>query len=274
MSKRAGLDGLSDPQLESALRQEVHMVEKWILEQSLDAERLERALRLYREALRRDLLGEEEIAWCQRVLLGRKPPADYPSQQTAGGARVASDTLIQALATRRSVRQWKPVPLSLEDYRRLVESARWAPSSCNRQPCYFLLTRDQEKIALLSRVRGQKFLSRAPSCIIVLANMRAYDSVEVAYTPYLDAGAAIQNVLLAAHGLGLGACWVNFGTKGISPESRQEIHATFGIPSDYKIVSLVAVGVAARLPNPPGRKSLSATAAVESFGRSFSPGET
>ena len=128
--------------------------------------------------------------------------------------------------------------------------------------------------ALLSRVRGQKFLSKAPSCILVLVDMKAYDSEEAAYTPYLDAGAAVQNLLLAAHGLGLGACWINFGAKGISPESRKDIHASFGIPADYRIVSLVAVGAAARLPDHPGRKSLSAISAVESFDGPFSPGQT
>lgn len=252
---------LSDTRLESLLHQQVHFIEK-----GLDAEKgsdfilMIWARKLYFEALKRNLLSQEETEWCERILLGKQIELiRYTPNKSS------DDEFTKIVRGRRSVRFWEAKRLKEEEFKQLVDSARWSPSSCNRQPCYFLLTRDTNKIKLLSDARGQKFVENAPSCILVLINTEIYDKQEVTYTPYLDAGAAIQNLLLKAQTLGLGACWVNFGTKEVPESKRREVKAVFEIPAHYEIISIIPIGIPKQVPLPPGRKSIYDISKLEEF---------
>ena len=97
--------------------------------------------------------------------------------------------------------------------------------------------------------------------------MEIYNGTEVEYTPYLDAAAAIQNILLMAHVLGLGACWVNFGKYEIPDQKKmQKIKDLFGISEKMKIISIIPIG---RLKSTtliaPGRKSTDDIMHIEKF---------
>jgi len=252
---------LSDTRLGSLLHQQVHFIEKGLyIEKGSDYALMIWIRKLYFEALKRNLLSQKENEWCGRVLIGKQTESiTYTPNKSY------NDEFTKIIRSRRSVRFWEAKRLKEEEFEQLVDSARWAPSSCNRQPCYFLLTRDTNKIKLLSNARGQKFVENAPNCILVLVNTKIYDKQEVAYTPYLDVGAAIQNLLLKAQTLGLGACWVNFGTKEVSGSKRREVRAAFEIPAHYEIVSIIPIGIPKRVSLPPGRKSISGISKIEEF---------
>jgi len=248
---------LSDDRLTLLLRVQLHIVEKGLSEETSNFILLMWTRELYFEAKNRDLLSQEEIGWCERILFGRQT-------KIIGKTKTEfKHELIKIIKNRRSLRFWTSEKLRHDEFEQLVDAARWAPSSCNRQPCHFLLTNDKNKIDLLSEVRGQKFIRNASSCILVLINMRFYDEKEVAYTPYLDAGAAIQNLLLMAHTLGLGACWVNFGSQEVNEAKREKLKAVFNIPAQYKIISLIPIGHPQFLSQPPGRKAVSDMLHVE-----------
>jgi nitroreductase len=171
-------------------------------------------------------------------LFGRTAARDAPAQtQTHGG-----DELFEIIQRRRSIRSFPPGKITLEEFEKLVEAAKWAPSSSNRQTWHFLLTQDEEKIRVLGAVRKQDFVERAPNCILVLVDMQTYERREVSYTPYLDAGAAIENLLLMADHMGLAACWVNFGPMEVTTEDSERVKELFRIPRHFQIVTIIPIG--------------------------------
>ena len=137
----------------------------------------------------------------------------------------------------------------------MIEAAKWAPSSCNRQPWHFIVTRDKNKINILYNIKGQKFLKDAPNIILVLVNKNAWSNEKsYEYFSRLDAGAAIENLLLKAEDLGIGACWVNWMPKSVSKEQKERIHKEFNIPNHLEIISIIPIGKIKEKPSPPGRK--------------------
>jgi len=249
---------MSDARLESLTRQQIHGLEVGLGEDSASLLVLLRARRLFSEARKRGILSPDEIRWARGVLFGAFPPPPTGGEGPGSG-------LAQVIRERRSIRAWREEVPSDAAIQRLVDAARWAPSSCNRQPCRFLVTTRRGAMELLAQASGQRFVARAPACILVLVNMQAYVESEVGYTPYLDAGAAVENLLLQAHAEGLGACWINFGDKEVQASRRAEIQEAFGIPAGYRTVSLVALGFPATAPAPPGRKALSDVLRRESW---------
>ncbi|HLE75279.1 MAG TPA: nitroreductase family protein [Candidatus Bathyarchaeia archaeon] len=250
---------LSNDRLAPMLRMQVHNIEKGLVEEASDFFSVIWARKLYYEAKKRSLLSYEEEKWCKRILFGREVELTVKSNGRYNNA------FMEIVRNRRSVRSWENGKLKDNEFEHLVNVARWAPSSCNRQPWYFILTRDANKIKLLSEIRGQKSIGNAPSCILVLINMQSYDKAEASYTPFLDAGAAIQNLLLMAQILGLGACWVNFGPNEVDETKREKVKTVFRIPAHYEVVSIIPIGHPKIIPLPPGRKDLSNILHVEIF---------
>jgi len=245
---------LNNEKLESLLRARVHAIEKQgNIEDETNFASMIWARQMYHEAKLRDLLSKEERDWCEQVLFGKQSIKDIHSI-----SKIQKEDLFNIIKERRSIRSWQEGELTENHFKLLVDAARWAPSSSHRQSWHFLLTRDKEKIKLISEIRGQKFVRNAPNCILALINLQAYDKKEISYTPYLDAGAAIQNLLLMAHSIGYGACWVNSGKKEI-PDSKKmhKIKDLFGIPENVQIVSIIPIGkLPLSIPLAPGRKSI------------------
>jgi nitroreductase len=144
---------------------------------------------------------------------------------------------LQALTTRRSVRLYRadPVPRGLIE--QVLEAARHAATGNNLQPWEFVVVTER---ALRQRLtvatdHGQQ-IALAPVCIAVLCKGSKY---------YLEDGAAAsQNLLVAAHALGLGACWV----AGDKKPYAEEVRELLGAPSEYRLVSLLTLGYAAEQP--------------------------
>jgi nitroreductase len=153
--------------------------------------------------------------------------------------------ILEVIKTRRSIRKYKPDPVSEEEINKLLEAGRWAPSADNSQPWRFIVLRSQEvRKKLADTLTWGRFLSQAPLGIAVTINPRASSH------PVEDGAAATQNMLLEAHSLGLGACWI--GTYG----SRDEDSAkkVLNVPEDERLVSVIAIGHPAESPQKTRRK--------------------
>ncbi|MGC8793240.1 MAG: nitroreductase family protein [Bryobacteraceae bacterium] len=162
---------------------------------------------------------------------------------------------IQALKTRRSVRYFRPGAVSDDVLRDLVDCARLAPSGRNEQPWEFVVVRDRAKLRELAALTDfGRFIADAAACIVVLCKASKY---------FLEDGsAATQNILLAAHAHGLGACWVAGDKKPYAPQ----VLAAIGAPRDYKLISLVPVGwPAENLPERAQKRPLSEVLHWERF---------
>ena len=147
---------------------------------------------------------------------------------------------LEALRGRRSVRAYDAKrPVTREQIETIVDCGRLAATARNVQPWEFIVVTDPAVRAALAvlAVNGP-FISDTPVCIAVTCQEGAY---------YLEDGCnATQNLLLAAHALGLGSCWV----AGDKKPYAGAVEELLGVPKDHKLVSLVAIGHALSVPSP------------------------
>jgi len=242
---------LPDEELMPRLRTVIHVLEKRNLEEKTNFLYYIKAHKYYFEAKKRDLLSSEEKDWCEKILFGKSNNKKLINHKKY----TASREFLDVLKNRRSVRIWEEAELDNEVFKELIDAAKWAPSSCNRQPWSFIVTKNKDKIELLYNIKGQKFLKDAPNCILVLINKKAWgDKKSFEYFSGLDAGAAIQNLLLKAEDMGLGACWVNWNPKSLSQEDERKVKEKFNIPENFEIISIIPIGESESSPSAPGRK--------------------
>lgn len=144
---------------------------------------------------------------------------------------------IEALKTRRSVRVYSRQPAPRQILEDLIDCARLAATAINIQPWEFVVVTDPETLRKIAETTDHgRFIVDAPACVAVLCQDTKY---------YLEDGsAATENILVAAHAHGLGACWVAGDKKPYAPN----ICRLIGAPKGYKLVSLVALGYPAEAP--------------------------
>lgn len=149
---------------------------------------------------------------------------------------------LEALKTRRSVRSFTSDEVSKEVIEDLVDCGRLAATARNDQPWAFVVVRDAAVRKQLAGIADYgAFIADAPVCIVVLCKPTKY---------YIEDGsAATQNVLLAAHAHGLGACWVAGDKKPYAAKVRDVV----GAPNEFCLLSMVAVGYPAGQGQPPKR---------------------
>ncbi|MFC1489232.1 nitroreductase family protein [Thermodesulfobacteriota bacterium] len=153
-----------------------------------------------------------------------------------------SEEIFRLMRHRRSIRHYEPNPVPPDLINKIIDAARWAPSACNRQPVRFVIVEDREDIDFLYNIRREKWMRKAPLVIIVGVDIITYSAAEKQYTPYMDVGAAIQNMLLMAHALDLGACWINYGEQECGIEGLRQTQKRFQLDPGIQTLSLVAIG--------------------------------
>jgi nitroreductase len=194
------------------------------------------------------------------------------------------DRLLELIRSRRSIRRFSDRAVSHDDLLRLLEAARWAPSNHNRQPWHFLIIEDRqhlrqlaevvrrelsEKMKLLPEAAGSHlnefvdyttFFAEAPVLVMALHKrpvtvsaplLAELKSPELVSGEPLSVAMAVQNLLLAAQALGLGAC-VLTGPL-LVPEALTRARA---LPPGHDLTCLVTVGYPAESPPPPRRKTI------------------
>ncbi len=171
--------------------------------------------------------------------------------------------LLDAIAKRRSVRNYKKQDLPSGTVEKLLEAARLAPSAGNVQPWEFVVASTQKtKMSLSQAAFGQKSLQEASVVIVVCADeKRAAESYgDRGKTLYClqDTAAAIQNILLTACSLGLGSCW-------IGAFKEDEIRKVINAPKDMRPVALIPVGYPNESPNARPRRPVSEIMHKETF---------
>lgn len=141
---------------------------------------------------------------------------------------------LSIIKTRRSIRSFQEKKIDRETIKKIIEIAIYAPSACNIQGWKFIVV-DNDKIKQQVVDRGGSInIKRAPMGILVLYDNRTKN---IEYADYVQsAAAAIQNLLLAAHYLGLGACW----TCHLPP--KKQVRKIFKIPNILSPIAYILVG--------------------------------
>jgi len=157
-----------------------------------------------------------------------------------------SENYLKFLRTRRSIRIFKPEPISDELIMKILDVARFAPSAKNKQPWEFIVVKRKDLLDRLSKIhRSAKPIARAPLAIVVICDKRLSP---ISYQ--VDCANTAMYIMLAAHALGLGTVWVQ------ALRNIEEIQKILNIPSNKVPIAIIAVGWPAEKPEPRPRKPL------------------
>ena len=146
--------------------------------------------------------------------------------------------VLDAIWTRRSIRSFTGELISEDDLKTILKAGFQAPSAHNRQAREYIVIKDKDVLGKIPTFHPYTKMLPEAKCGIVVCGNKEKQS-EVGFLA-LDSAASIQNMLLAAHGLGLGAVWC--GLYPI-PELIEPITELLGLPEHIIPISMVVVGV-------------------------------
>ena len=146
--------------------------------------------------------------------------------------------VLEAIFTRRSIRKFTGEAIKDEDLKTLLKAGFQAPSAHNFQPRQYVVVRDKEVIEKITKFhKYSKMLPSAGCGIIVCGDTKKQPEIGFLVE---DCSASIQNILLAAHGLGLGAVWCGIYSVEKLTQSMSE---TLNLPEHIIPIGMVVVGV-------------------------------
>jgi nitroreductase len=150
--------------------------------------------------------------------------------------------VFEAIRTRRSIRKYEDKPVEKEKLLKIIEAARLAPSTLNRQPWSFIVVTDPEVKKKLRSSCNQDW--SAPTIIVECAYPeKAWVRDDGEEYWKLDVAVAVQNMVLAAWEEGLGICW-------IGAFREEEVKKILGIPKDVRVLVMTALGYPAEKKGP------------------------
>lgn len=166
--------------------------------------------------------------------------------------RILNDNKImeiqEAILSRRSIRKYTDKKISEELINKILEAAMFAPSAMNQQPWHFIVVDDNDLLKKLSLIHPYgKMLSDASFGIMVCGDEKLQLTKD--YWP-VDCSNATQNLLLSAHGFGLGAVWL-----GVYPreERMKDLKLFFQLPMHVHPFALISLGYPAEKKPMPSR---------------------
>jgi len=176
--------------------------------------------------------------------------------------------IIDCINNKRSIRTYKDEQISMEIISELLILGTKASTGSNGQPWGFVVIRNKEEIDALSEMtkgyllnnfecypylhqyegwlKNSKYsvFNHASSMVIVYGNTKSH---WYAYDCSLAAG----NIMLAAHSMGIGTCWIGFAEHTLN---TKEFKNKYGVPEDYELVCPMTLGYQKGKLNPPNRK--------------------
>ncbi|MBN2712513.1 MAG: nitroreductase family protein [Planctomycetes bacterium] len=146
----------------------------------------------------------------------------------------------EAIATRKSIREWQDKDIPDEVLERVMEAARLAPSAKNLQEWRFIAVRDKDlRERLVPAAAGQAFVGAAPVVLVCCADTDNHlmRCGQLCYP--IDVAIAMDHLSLAAVSEGLGTCW-------IGAFYEDQVKSILGIPEHIRVVELMPIGYPAK----------------------------
>jgi len=147
--------------------------------------------------------------------------------------------IMEGIRNRRSIRSYLDRSVEEEKIEKILDAAHWAPSAGNLQSVEYVVVRDKETREKLSEISyGQAQPKEAPVNIVVCCNLSKiehYGERGKSLYSIQESGACIQNLMLTAHSLDLGTCWIG----AFDEERAKEI---LGMPDHVRPVGIITVG--------------------------------
>jgi len=161
-------------------------------------------------------------------------------------------TILDVIKNRRSIRDFRDQDIHETAVEALIEAIRWAPSAGNLQSrkFYFIFNKDVKK-KLTRAALNQTFISQAPLAVVACLDRKIasrYGDRGVNLYSIQDVAAAVMNMMLTAHELGLGSVWVG-------AFNEFEVFDILDMPHNLRPIAIVPVGYPAKSPKPTPRFS-------------------
>jgi nitroreductase len=146
--------------------------------------------------------------------------------------------VLNAIRTRRSVREYSARPIPADVLERMRQALRWAPSACNYQPWRFIFVAQTELRQALARAANDRpWMADAPLTIVGCGYPeQAYKTMGgYGNSADIDVAIAFDHLTLAAVAEGLGTCW-------IGGFDEQQVKQVLSVPPEVKVVAMTPLG--------------------------------
>lgn len=147
----------------------------------------------------------------------------------------------EIIRTRRSCRSYKPVQITADELSVVLEAGTYAPTSRGLQSPFIVAVQRPDLLALLARmnaeVMGVTFnpYYDAPTYVLVFVPADAPNGVQ-------DGSLVLENMMLSAHALGLGSCWIHREREMFATEEGRELMRQWGLPDGLVGVGALSIG--------------------------------
>ena len=167
--------------------------------------------------------------------------------------------VFEAITGRRSIRQYTDEPIEKEVLEKLLDAARWAPTASNQQRWRFVVVTSPSTKALVKKFAPGIFAM--PAAFIVICAERIPGASALDDVTYLaDCAIAAQNIMLAAHDMGIGTC------VALS-YAKVAISEILNIPEGTDPLLVITLGYPAEAPEPPARLEIDQITFADEYGK-------
>ena len=167
--------------------------------------------------------------------------------------------VFEAISRRRSIRNYRTIPVEDGKLEKILEAARIAPSAANRQEWKFLMVKDQKtREKLMEAANGQKFVGHSPVTIVACSteSEKVMPCGQYAYT--VDLSIAVSFMILEATELGLGTCW-------LGAYDEEAVKKVLKIQDEIRVPAMFTLGYADEDPAPRPRKDIDEVICIDKF---------
>lgn len=173
--------------------------------------------------------------------------------------------VFECIRARRSIRKYKDKPVEWDKIVNILEAGKFAPSAGNLQDVQFLVVKDDEKRKQIAEASlQQRWMEKAPVHIVICSEPEKYKRFYGVRGERLyniqGCAAAVENMLLAAHSLGLGACWVG----AFDDDALRRIP---NVPEHVMIHAVITIGYADEIPEMPQKNRIENVVYLENWGQ-------
>lgn len=143
--------------------------------------------------------------------------------------------MIKEIETRRSIRKYIDKEITKEDLKDLLVAAMHAPTARNLQSWRFIASNNRKVLDDLAKIPAYQMLSTAGAVIVVMGDLDVDNEV----FNYVNASAAVQNILLEAQNKGIGTCWCAIGPR---EDRMNAIKDYFKLKDNLLPIALISIG--------------------------------
>ena len=160
------------------------------------------------------------------------------------------NAVIKALKERRSIRAYKPEQISDDELKTVLEAGTWAPTARGLQDPWIVAVQKPELLKRICRMNAEVWgrdtdpFYGAPTYVLVFDSADSRNAVP-------DGSLVLGNMMLAAHAIGLGSCWINREREMFATDEGKALMAELGLPEGLIGIGALALGYPAAPPKEP-----------------------